>query len=181
MFGRGSRERKLDGLTFSPPLDRAHDTAYYQNQRQALLKRHGIDLEESDPASTPKKLDRKKAEEIMGGKQGLLTWRDKNRKKLAYSVAGTNSYMAVEVIRGTGYGFSCDWWSLGVIMYEVRPLLRPPRRPPPRELPLTNPLRQVQCLYGYPPFVSSSRQQTRQKILVRRASPHSSALARRPC
>jgi protein-serine/threonine kinase len=44
-----------------------------------------------------------------------LTWRDKNRKKLAYSVAGTNSYMAPEVIRGLGYGFSCDWWSLGVI------------------------------------------------------------------
>jgi len=34
---------------------------------------------------------------------------------------------------------ACDWWSLGVIMFE--------------------------CLYGYPPFVSSTRHVTRQKIL----------------
>ncbi|KAL7410296.1 kinase-like domain-containing protein [Mrakia frigida] len=118
----------------------AHDTAYYEQQRRDLLKRHGIDLEEPGaPRPGAKKLDRKTAEEIMGGEEGLLTWRDKNRKKLAYSVAGTNSYMSPEVIRGLGYGFSCDWWSLGVIMYE--------------------------CLYGYPPFVSQTRQQTRQKIL----------------
>ncbi|EGO25398.1 hypothetical protein SERLADRAFT_448374 [Serpula lacrymans var. lacrymans S7.9] len=52
---------------------------------------------------------------------------------------GTNSYMSPEVIRGHGYSFSCDWWSLGVIMFE--------------------------CLYGYPPFVSNSRHVTRQKIL----------------
>lgn len=49
---------------------------------------------------------------------GLLTIRDKYRKKLAYSVVGTNSYMSPEVIRGTGYDQSCDWWSLGVIMFE---------------------------------------------------------------
>jgi len=77
----------------------------------------------------------------MGGKdgEGIFTWRERNRKKLAYSVCGTNSYMSPEVIRGHGYSFSCDWWSLGVIMFE--------------------------CLYGYPPFVSNSRHVTRQKIL----------------
>lgn len=68
----------------------------------------------------------------------LLTWRDRNRRRLAYSVVGTNNYMDVSVLRGYGYDQSCDWWSLGIIMFEM--------------------------LYGYPPFVSKSRQLTRQKV-----------------
>ena len=47
--------------------------------------------------------------------------------------------MAPEVLRGLGYDQACDWWSLGVINFEM--------------------------LYGYPPFVSKSRHLTRQKIL----------------
>lgn len=88
-----------------------------------------------------KRLNRKEVEALMGngGQGGIFTWREKNRRKLAYSVCGTNSYMSPEVIRGNGYSYSCDWWSLGVIMFE--------------------------CLYGYPPFVSNSRHVTRQKIL----------------
>jgi serine/threonine protein kinase len=43
-----------------------------------------------------------------------LSWRDKHRKKMAFSVVGTNNYMAPEVLRGTGYDKGCDWWSLGV-------------------------------------------------------------------
>jgi serine/threonine-protein kinase LATS1/2 len=142
----------------------AHDGAYYDQQRKNLLKKHGIDLEDSTAArngmrsnapiqsngkATGKKggqLDKGELEDIMSDRNAdgtplthVLTWRERNKKKIAYSVVGTNNYMAPEVLRGLGYDQSCDWWSLGVIVFEM--------------------------LYGYPPFVSKSRHLTRQKIL----------------
>ncbi|KAG8807626.1 hypothetical protein FRC19_006416, partial [Serendipita sp. 401] len=132
---------KLSDFGLATDLHWAHDTSYYEQQRRDLLRKHGIDLEDGNgDATKTKRLDRREVEKIMGdGPGGVFTWREKNRKKLAYSVCGTNSYMSPEVIRGQGYSFSCDWWSLGVILFE--------------------------CLYGYPPFLSNSRHVTRQKIL----------------
>ncbi|CAO1630433.1 unnamed protein product [Parajaminaea phylloscopi] len=146
----------------------AHDGAYYDQQRRNLLRKHGIDLEDAggrrsravaagrngsaaaaargDRADGRPQLDDRELGEVMSDRNPdgtplthVLTWRDKNKKKIAYSVVGTNNYMAPEVLRGHGYDQSCDWWSLGVIVFEM--------------------------LYGYPPFVSKSRHLTRQKIL----------------
>ncbi|KAJ1040902.1 hypothetical protein NDA10_001503 [Ustilago hordei] len=142
----------------------AHDGAYYDQQRKNLLKKHGIDLDDSHaaagmlrarqntgrggarPAQAGAGLSDKELLEIMSDRNPdgtpmthVLTWREKNKKKIAYSVVGTNNYMAPEVLRGLGYDQACDWWSLGVIVFEM--------------------------LYGYPPFVSKSRHLTRQKIL----------------
>ena len=37
----------------------------------------------------------------------------------AYSTVGTPDYIAPEVFLQTGYTHLCDYWSLGVIMYEM--------------------------------------------------------------
>ncbi|EKM80721.1 hypothetical protein AGABI1DRAFT_71210 [Agaricus bisporus var. burnettii JB137-S8] len=134
---------RLSDFGLATDLHWAHDTSYYENQRLHLLHKHGIDIGDSvmDGRKT-RRMTPREIEQLMGGgdsQGGLFTWRDKHRRKLAYSICGTNSYMSPEVIRGHGYSYSCDWWSLGVIMFE--------------------------CLYGFPPFVSNSRHVTRQKIL----------------
>ncbi|TLD20287.1 hypothetical protein PspLS_08499 [Pyricularia sp. CBS 133598] len=76
-----------------------------------------------------------------GAKEPLLAWRNRcgNRTR-ATSVVGTSQYMAPEVVRGEKYDGRCDWWSVGVILYE--------------------------CIYGHTPFLSDEgRHQTKQNIV----------------
>ena len=57
----------------------------------------------------------------------------------AYSTVGTPDYIAPEVLAQQGYGQECDWWSMGVILYE--------------------------CLVGYPPFYADEPLETCRNIV----------------
>ena len=52
---------------------------------------------------------------------------------------GTTEYLAPEVLKQKGYGKEVDWWSLGVLIFEM--------------------------LTGCPPFYSKNRQMTFRMIL----------------
>ncbi|GJJ06505.1 hypothetical protein Clacol_000697 [Clathrus columnatus] len=81
------RDIKPDNFLFDPE---GHIKLNYEQQRKGLLHRYGVDIADNDGAynKTTRKLDKKEIEEIMGDGQGggVFTWREKNRKKLAYSV-----------------------------------------------------------------------------------------------
>lgn len=65
--------------------------------------------------------------------------KSQNHRSTARSLVGTPNYIAPEVLLQTGYDSCCDWWSVGIIVFEM--------------------------LIGHPPFMSDSSLETQLKVI----------------
>lgn len=115
----------------------AHDQRYFRSHRQSLMEKLGIEVKGDiqDQEEDSKKDARTNLADILNGRrarqdkrlvdgpseqESILQWRNRySKRRLAGSVVGTSQYMAPEVIRGDPYDGRCDWWSIGIILYEV--------------------------------------------------------------
>lgn len=108
----------------------SHNQAYFNNHRYSLVSKLGIDIQgdAEDQSENPKSQQSDKNVFQQGGNgasvpQGgehMLDWRDRNEKRpFARSIVGTSQYMAPEIISGEPYDGRCDYWSIGIILYEV--------------------------------------------------------------
>ena len=115
----------------------AHDQRYFKSHRQSLMEKLGIEVkgDSQDQEEDALKEVKTNLADILTGRRGrhekpqvdgprehesILQWRNRHgKRKLAGSVVGTSQYMAPEVIRGDPYDGRCDWWSIGIILYEV--------------------------------------------------------------
>ncbi|ODV87489.1 hypothetical protein CANARDRAFT_26886 [[Candida] arabinofermentans NRRL YB-2248] len=124
---------KLSDFGLSTGFHKTHDSNYYRK----LLEQDGSSQFNSSTNSRNSVM----VDPInltMSNRMQMQTWR-KSRRLMAYSTVGTPDYIAPEIFVNQGYGQTCDWWSLGAIMFE--------------------------CLVGWPPFCSETPKETYRKIL----------------
>ncbi|KRZ68810.1 Serine/threonine-protein kinase LATS2 [Trichinella papuae] len=76
----------------------------------------------------------------------VLRQQKQHQHRKALSLVGTPNYIAPEVLLRTGYTRLCDWWSVGVILYEM--------------------------VVGQPPFLADTPEQTQAKVINWRQCLH---------
>lgn len=116
-----------------------HDTKYYQkgdHERQPSMEYGVLPWDVLDYPQYNDHLIQKSLLEMKPLER--RTFR-KHMRSLAHSLVGTPNYIAPEVLQRSGYTQLCDWWSVGVIMYEM--------------------------LVGQPPFMAATAADTQLKII----------------
>ena len=115
---------KLTDFGLSTGFHAKHDASYYQQLLRGTTNtrrdnRFSVSLDQINLT--------------VSNRGQVNSWRQ-SRRRMAYSTVGTPDYIAPEIFSGQGYTFSCDWWSLGAIMFE--------------------------CMVGWPPFCSDDPHDT---------------------
>ncbi|KAM5229189.1 serine/threonine-protein kinase LATS1 [Ctenodactylus gundi] len=114
-----------------------HDSKYYQSGDHPRQDSMDFSNEWGDPSNC-RCGDRLKPLERRAARQ--------HQRCLAHSLVGTPNYIAPEVLLRTGYTQLCDWWSVGVILFEM--------------------------LVGQPPFLAQTPLETQMKVINWQTSLH---------
>ena len=115
---------KLTDFGLSTGFHQKHEASYYQQLLSGVSakprnNRYSVSLDQINLT--------------VSNRSQVNSWRQ-SRRRMAYSTVGTPDYIAPEIFSGKGYTFSCDWWSLGAIMFE--------------------------CMIGWPPFCAEEATET---------------------
>ncbi|KAL6541753.1 hypothetical protein OROGR_011239 [Orobanche gracilis] len=67
----------------------------------------------------------------------------KREQRKKHSVVGTPDYLAPEILLGMGHGATADWWSVGVILFELLVGIPPFNAEHPQTLLIENPVQRL--------------------------------------